>query len=269
MAIALPAIVLLLVVFVLPVGEMVISSFRSPSGTWPSLATYGQLLASRFFVGVFVKTLGLGAVVTGLCLIIGFPLAWAYVHSGPRLRAAVLFAVGAPLLINMVVRVYGWTIILGPGGFVDRVLQYFGVTNPPQLMYNLTGVIIGMVHIFLPFMVLSLAPSLVRIDPNLYESARTLGAGWWRLHRTVTLPLTVPGIRAGTVLVFALTQGAFITPLVLGGASIQVTATTVYTKALVLFDLPGATAVATTLLAVVLVLVAVQERLARTAWLEP
>ena len=267
--IALPAIILLLLVFVLPVGAMVIGSFRSSSGAWPSLATYEQLLTSRFFVGVFVKTLGLGVVVTVLCLAIGFPLAWVYVQSGPRLRAAVLFAVGAPLLINMVVRVYGWTIILGPGGFIDRVLQYFGVNNPPQLMYNLTGVIIGMVHVFLPFMVLSLAPSLVRIDPYLYESARTLGANWWRMHRTVTLPLSLPGIRAGTVLVFALTQGAFITPLVLGGASIQVTATTVYTKALVLFDLPGATAVATTLLAVVLILVAMQERLARTAWLEP
>lgn len=269
LSIALPAIVLLLVVFVLPVGEMVLASFRSDSGTWPSLATYQHVLASRFFLGVFVKTLGLGAVVTALCMVIGFPLAWVYVRSGPRLRAAVLFAVGAPLLINMVVRVYGWTIILGPGGFIYRVLQYLGVANPPQLMYNLTGVIIGMVHVFLPFMVLSLAPSLVRIDPYLYESARTLGAGWLRLHRTVTLPLSLPGLRAGTVLVFALTQGAFITPLVLGGASIQVTATTVYTKALVLFDIPGATAVATLLLAVILILVAVQERLARTAWLEP
>lgn len=265
-ALALPAVLLLLVAFALPVGRMVVESFHSDED-W-TLDAYRQLVEGDFFGSVFLKTLGIGLIVTALCLAIGFPLAWTYVMARPRLRSAILFAVAAPLLINMVVRVYGWTVILGPGGFVHHVLAFVGVHDQPKLMYNVTGVVIGMVHIFLPFMVLSLAPAMVRIDPQLYEATRTLGAGWWRRHRTVTVPLTLPGIRAGIVLVFTLTQGAFITPLVLGGTAVQVTATSVYTKALVLFDLPGATAVATTLLAVVLLLVAGQGRLTRTPWLE-
>lgn len=263
-----PAALILIAVFLVPVGRMVVNSFSSSSHGWPSLAVYRSLVQTGFFTRVFLPTLLLGFIVTLLCLAIGFPLAWTYVRARPGVRLLILFAVAAPLLINMVVRVYGWTVVLGPGGFVDHVLSFVGVTNPPKLMYNETGVIIGMVHVFLPFMVLSLAPSMVRIDAGLYEAARTLGAGWWKRHASITFPLTLPGLRAGTVLVFALTQGAFITPLVLGGASVQVTATAVYTKALVLFDLPGATAVATTLLGVVLLLVAVQGRLTRTRWLE-
>jgi putative spermidine/putrescine transport system permease protein len=248
-------------IFVVPVGRMIVLSFRGSSGGWPSLNTYRALATHGFFTSVFLQTLALGIVVTALCLVIGYPLAWKYVYSTSRLRAVILFIVAAPLLINTVVRVYGWTVILRPGGFIDRLLAAVGVHSPPQLMYNYTGVVIGMVHILLPFMVLSLAPAITRLDPKLYEAARVLGSGVLRRHRTITLPLTTRGINAGVVLVFALTQGLFLTPLLLGGASVRVTASEVYTKALVLFDLPGAAAVATTLLVVVLLLVTLQGRL--------
>ncbi len=264
---ATPAVALLLVLFAAPVAGMVVGSFRARDGAFPSLELYQLLATQDLFVRVFAETIALGLAVTAICLVLGLPLAWAYVRGGAATRNVLLFAVAAPLLISMVVRVYGWTILLGPGGLLDHVFEAFGVLDPPRLMYNMTGVIIGMVHVFLPFMVLTLVSSLVRIDLRLYESAAILGAGWWRTHRTVTVPLIRPGIVAGSVLVFALTQGAFVTPLVLGGTAVKVTATLVYTDIFVLFDWPRATAMATVLLVAVLGIVVVQSRVGRPAWM--
>lgn len=262
----LPAALLLALVFLLPVARMIVESFRADDGAWPVLAEYADVLGQRYFWEVFLRTLALGSVVTAICLVLGFPLAWVYIHSRGRWRGVLLFAIAAPLLINMVVRVYGWTILLGPGGFSDWVFGELGVEPPPRLIYNLTGVVIGMVHVFLPFMVLALAAALSRIDERLYEAASTLGASGLRRHLTVTLPLARTGIATGSILVFALTQGAFVTPLVLGGTSVHVIATLVYTDTLVLFDLPRATALATILLLLVSCVVAVQVRLGRPRW---
>lgn len=262
----LPAGGVLLAVFLLPVARLFVESFRASDGAWPRLTHYGDVLSNSFFWDVLGRTLLLGIVVTGLCVILGLPLAWAYIRARGWRRAALLFVIAAPLLINMVVRVYGWTILLGPGGFSDWAFHELGVSHPPKLMYNLTGVVIGMVHVFLPFMVLSLVPPLARIERELYEAAATLGASRLRLHRTVTMPLARNGIATGSVLVFALTQGAFVTPLVLGGTSVQVVATLVYTDTLVLFDRALATALAVILLVIVLAVVAIQLRLGRTKW---
>lgn len=265
-ALLLPAALVLVVVFLLPVGRLVVESFRAKTGAWPVLGHYHAVLGNSFFWDVLGRTLLLGAIVTSICVILGFPLAWAYVRSHGWQRTVLLFVIAAPLLINMVVRVYGWTILLGPGGFSDWVFHELGISHPPKLMYNLTGVVIGMVHVFLPFMVLSLVPPLARIDRSLYEAAATLGAGRLRLHRTVTVPLVRTGVATGSVLVFALTQGAFVTPLVLGGTSVQVVATLVYTDTLVLFDRGLATALAVILLLIVLAVVGVQLRLGRAKW---
>lgn len=262
----LPAGLVLLAVFLLPVARLFVESFRATDGAWPVLTHYRDVLSNSFFWDVLGRTLLLGIVVTALCIVLGLPLAWAYVRAHGWSRAALLFVIAAPLLINMVVRVYGWTILLGPGGFSDWAFSELGVSHPPKLMYNLTGVVIGMVHVFLPFMVLSLVPPLARIERELYEAAATLGASRLRLHRTITVPLAQNGIATGSVLVFALTQGAFVTPLVLGGTSVQVVATLVYTDTLVLFDRELATALAVILLVIVLAVVAIQLRLGRAKW---
>lgn len=261
-----PAVAVLVAVFLLPVVRLLVESFRAKSGAWPVLTHYRDVLSNGFFWDVLARTLLLGVVVVVICIVLGLPLAWAYVRSRGWQRTALLFVIAAPLLINMVVRVYGWTILLGPGGFSDWLFREVGVSRPPKLMYNLTGVVIGMVHVFLPFMVLSLVPPLVRIERGLYEAAATLGASRLRLHRTITVPLARNGIATGSVLVFALTQGAFVTPLVLGGTSVQVVATLVYTDTLVLFDRALATALAVVLLVIVLTVVAIQLRLGRTKW---
>lgn len=266
-ALVLPAVLLLGLVFLLPVARMIVESFRADDGAWPVLTEYASVLGERYFWDVLLRTLALGAVVTAICLVLGFPLAWVYVRSRGRRRSLLLFVVAAPLLINMVVRVYGWTILLGPGGFSDWIFGELGVEPPPRLIYNLTGVVIGMVHVFLPFMVLSLASALSRIDERLYEAASTLGATGLRRHLTVTLPLSRAGIATGSILVFALTQGAFVTPLVLGGTSVHVIATLVYTDTLVLFDRPLATALATILLLLVSCVVAIQIRLGSPRWM--
>lgn len=267
LALGAPATILLALVFAVPVVRMIVLSFEGPSGGW-STATYADLFANDVFTRAFVRTLLIGVVVTAICLVLALPLAWTYVRARGRLRAVLLFAIAAPLLINMVVRTYGWTIILGPGGFVDDVAHGIGIGHVPKLIYNVTGVVIGMVHVFLPFMVLPVAASMMAIDRRLYEASASLGASTLRMHRTLTLPLIRSGIVTGCIIVFALTQGAFVTPLVLGGTSVQVTATLVYTDALVLFDLPSATAIATVLLVVVAITVIVQLRLGRTRWRE-
>lgn len=262
----LPAFVLLTGFFLIPIARLVQQSLRSADGTWPSLSAYRNLFASGTFLPVFGYTVALGAGVTLMCLVLGVPLAWAYAMGRPRTRTVILFAVAAPLLINMVVRAYGWTILLGPDGLLPSLGRALGWENPPQLLYHLPAVVIGMVHVFLPFMVLTLVPAVTSIDHRLYEAAELLGASPVWLHRTVTFPLLVPGIRNGCMLVFALTQGAFVTPLVLGGANIELTATYVYTSAMVLYDLSAATAMAVLLLAFVVVLVAGQFAFGRAKW---
>lgn len=261
-----PALALLIGLFLIPIVRLVHQSLRAPDGTWPSLGAYRDLFASGTFLPVFGYTLALGAGVTAICLLLGVPLGWAYARGRPRTRAIILFAVAAPLLINMVVRAYGWTVLLGPDGLLPALGRALGWDNPPQLLYHLPAVVIGMVHVFLPFMVLTLVPAITSIDHRLYEAGELLGAAPGRLHRTVTLPLLVPGIRNGCILVFALTQGAFVTPLVLGGANVELTATYVYTSALVLYDLPAATAMAVLLLAFVIVLVVGQFAFGRARW---
>lgn len=259
-------VVLLGAVFAYPVVRMIVLSFE-PAGQF-STSAYSSLFSGSLFIDAFVRTLLMGAVVTAVCVILALPLAWTYVRSRGAVRSLILFAVAAPLLINMVVRTYGWTIILGTGGFVQDVLQDLGIKNPPKLIYNDFGVILGMVHVFLPFMVLPIAAAMMSIDSRLYEAGSILGARTARMHRTITLPLCRTGIMTGCVIVFALSQGAFVTPLILGGSAVQMTATLVYTDAEVLFNLPGAVAIASLLLAVVALIAMIQLRLTRTRWRE-
>lgn len=264
----LPATAILLAVFVYPVVRLLLKSFTGKSQQWPSLDWFDQLISDSFIRDIFYRTLLLGFVTTVVCLLIGLPLASAYVRSGRAWRSLILVSVIAPLLINHVVRTYGWTVILGQNGVADQLLRWLGMANPPRLIYTDFAVVVGMVSVFTPFMVLTLVPAFARIDDRVYAAATSLGAGPLRQLLTITLPLIRPGVASGSVLVFALSQGAFIAPLMLGGSGVQMTATLVYNDALVLYNWPRATATAVILLVLVLLVVSVQARLARTRWAE-
>ncbi len=263
---ATPALALIGVVMALPLADMVIISFRResfgqilPGFTW---VNYAGLLGEAASLALFAQTFGAAAAVTLLCALLGFPVAAAIARAPARWRGLLYFGVAAPLLVNTVVRTYGWLLILGRKGVLNTLLVEGGLIDTPlALTGNMAGLIIGGTQVFLPFMILSLVTPLLALDRRLVESADILGAGPLRRFMTITLPLAVPGLIAGSVLVFSMMLGAFVTPLILGGTGLKYLSVAIYTDALVLFNLPRATALALLLMVVVLAVYFVHKRL--------
>ncbi|ODU67909.1 MAG: hypothetical protein ABT05_03210 [Lautropia sp. SCN 66-9] len=265
-----PGLALIVGLMVVPLSSMLLISFRPESfgQILPefTLANYIGLLTDPSRLALFGYTFGIAALVTLLCAVLGLPVAAMIARAPARWRGLLYFVVAAPLLVNTVVRSYGWLLILGRKGLLNTLLIEGGLIDSPlALSGNMIGLVIGATQVFLPFMILSLATSLLAIDRRLLESADVLGAGPVRAFMTVTLPLAVPGLIAGSVLVFSLMLGAFVTPLILGGTAVKYLSVAVYTDALVLFNLPRATALSLLLMVAVLFVYFVQKRLTRRA----
>ncbi|NLC35403.1 MAG: ABC transporter permease [Alcaligenaceae bacterium] len=263
-----PGLLLIFGVMVIPLVDMAVISFREESfgQILPgfTLKNYIGLLTESANITLFVNTLLSAAAVTVLCALLGFPVAAAIVRAPAKWRGVLYFLVAAPLLVNTVVRTYGWLLILGGKGLVNEVLLSLGVIDSPLSMTgNYFGMIVGGTQVFLPFMILSVTTSLMAIDRRLLEAAEILGANAFRAFFTVTLPLATPGLIAGSVLVFSLMLGAFVTPLILGGTAIKYISVSVYTDALVLFNLPRATALSILLMITVLAVYFVQKKFAK------
>ena len=252
-----------------PLVDMADASFRSqdfgviqPGFT---VENYRQILTSPTYFELFYKTGAAALVVTLLCALLGYPVALHLAAAPPGRKGVLYFIVAAPLLINTVVRTYGWMLVLGNTGVVNTILTGLGMIDAPlKLSGNVLGMVIGATQVFLPFMILSLAASLENIDRRQLESAEILGAGRLRRFITIVLPLSLPGLIGGSVLVFSLMLGAIVTPLMLGGSAVRYVSVQVYTDAMVLFDLPRATALSAVLLLVVLAVYAAQRRFVRT-----
>src|SRR3954469_18045721 len=220
-----PAALLFVLFFILPFGVMAALSFLSgnpvsnPNVTF-TWRHYNRLVDSDLYFDALVATMRIGAITTVIALLVGYPLAhWmARMHSRVG-HALLLMAVIAPLLTGIVVRTFAWMTLLGDRGVINFTLQWLGLA-PLPLMYNEFGVIVGLVHIYVPFMVLTLVGVIGRIDRTLEEAARGLGAGRLRTFLEVTLPLSMPGVLAGSLLVFALAISAYVTPVVLGGNNV-------------------------------------------------
>ncbi len=253
-----------------PIGAMTEASFhRSEFGIIQpgfTLRNYTQILLSPVYFEIYWKTLAAAGGVTLVCAILGYPVAMAIVAAPPKYRPLLYFLVAASLLINTVVRTYGWLLVLGRTGVVNQTLIMLGIIDEPiRLTGNYLGLIIGSAQVFLPFMILSLAASLQKVDRRFHESAEILGATRWRRFRTITLPLSLPGLISGSVLVFSLMLGAFVNPILLGGSAIKYLSVSVYTDALVLFNLPRAIALSMVLLGIVVVIFALQRYLMKRA----
>jgi putative spermidine/putrescine transport system permease protein len=262
----LPALLVLLAFFALPLGTILVYSVgRSAPGSIYipdlTLANYAALFETPVYVKVMLRTLRIGLVVTLLALVIGYPYAYLMARGRPWLRSALLLAVLLPLLVSVVVRTYGWMVVLGLDGPVNTLLLAVGlVQQPVKFLFNETGIVIGLLHVFFPFMVLPLSSVLQKVDPQLEDAARTLGAGAFTVFRRVTLPLSVPGIAAGSMLVFTLSVAAYVTPALMGGAGINVMATLVAQQILVLVNWPLGAAVAVMLVVITLVVVTAYHR---------
>jgi spermidine/putrescine transport system permease protein len=220
-----PGLLWLLVFFALPVVVIVVYSFMTAGRTGRpelpfTLDSYARLFTESLYVNAYVRSVWIGLVTTLLCLLIGYPLALYIVQRTPRWRTILLFLVLIPFWTNFLVRTYAWMIILQNNGLLNAIIQAFGL--PRQTMLNTTGaVLVGLVYGELPFMVLPLYASIERFECTLLEAASDLGANRWRAFRRVMLPLTMPGVAAGSVLVFIPTVGQFVVSDLLGGAKVD------------------------------------------------
>lgn len=262
----LPAFALVFLLLALPLTALVEASFhRAEMGQILdgfTLDNYRSILFTPIYWEIYAKTFGAAALITALCALLGYPVAAHLVRSSPKLRPLLFFLVAAPLLINTVVRTYGWLLILGRKGVINTVLEQLGLIGEPIAMSaNYFGMIVGSTQVFLPFMILSIATSLQGIDDRLLDSADILGATPVQRFFTVDLPLAAPGLLSGCVLVFSLMLGAFVTPLMLGGTAIQYLSISVYTDALVQFNLPRAIALSMILLVATAGIYLLQSRL--------
>ena len=267
-----PAAVLIGVFLVLPYLNIVVMSLREPATNTPygrgfSAAGYAKFFADFYYAGALLQTLWIGLLTTAVCAVLGFPLALQIVRSSTRWRALLYGVVLSPLLVGIVVRSYGWTILLGNNGVVNRTLLDLGwVERPLPLMYNSFGIVIALAHVFLPFMVLPIMGALQSVDPALENAARSLGASPGRVFRRVLLPLALPGIQSGATLVFVLAVSAYVTPVLIGGMRVKTMAVIVVETLIDQFQWPFGSALALILSAAAALVVVLFMRLTRIRW---
>lgn len=202
--------------FLLPVLRLLMLSVEG--GT---LQHFHKAITGELYVTVFVETFRIAAIVTVISLLLAYPVAYVLSTASPRWVLVGLVFLMLPFWTSILVRTYAWMILLGRNGVINQALLAAGLTDKPvALIYNTTGVIIGMVHVLLPYMVFPIYSAMLRVDRDLLRAAEGLGASGWSVFRRVFLPLTLPGIVAGTALVFILSLGFYITPALLGGGKV-------------------------------------------------
>jgi putative spermidine/putrescine transport system permease protein len=261
----LPAGIVVSVFFGLPmlilVSTSVLTYSQQVGGTEPlTLANYLRFFSDPFYLNILLRTLRLAAIVTAICLAVGFPVAMQLSRSSGRTRVAITMIVLSPLLVSVVVRSFGWMLVLGPGGVLSALYGLFNPSEQLVLLYTETAIVIGLVHVMIPFMVLSLLGILQTIDRNMVLAAQNLGASPFRAFWLVTVPLSLPGIVAGSLIVFALSASYFVTPAVLGGARVKMMSYLVFQENISLLNWPFGAAIALILLALNLTAVAVSSR---------
>lgn len=253
-----PALLLLAVFFLLPVLSLLLRSVLEPT---PGLHNYAQLLGSTTYLRVFGNTFLVATVVTMATVAIGFPTAWLLAVA-PRKLSSVLFAI---LLLsmwtNLLARTFAWMVLLQATGPINRVLMALGLIREPlALVNNLVGVTIGMTYIMLPFLVMPLHATLRSIDPSTLRAAAICGASRWQAFWRVLVPLALPGVASGALMVFVMALGYFVTPALLGGPSYMMLAELIAQLVQELLNWGLAGAAAFVLLAVTLSLYALQLR---------
>ena len=265
-----PAVLLSMAVFWVCMAVLVTMSVYpflaagTPRFTW---ASWQRFLVDPYYWSVVGTTLNLGVLVTGLSLLIGYPTAYAISkirRPGWALTAYVMLF--APILVSVVVRTYGWLLLLSKTGAVNYVLQSLGLIHEPvALIFNTTGIVIALVHILLPFMVFPVMSVIGQLTPDLKEAAMDLGANRWQTFRRVTLPLTLPGVVSGSQIVFTLTISSFVTPFLMGGGKVQILSGLIY-RDMEAVNLGFAAVVSLVLLILAVAILGLSNRLVRQAY---
>ncbi|ABR64847.1 ABC transporter permease subunit [Sinorhizobium medicae] len=254
----LPALGLLILFFVMPVAMLLTRSVTEPV---PGLGNYAELLGSSTYLRIFANTFIVSSLVTLVSLLIGFPVAWALAIMPSRAASIVFAILLLSMWTNLLARTYAWMVLLQRTGVINKMLLGMGLIDTPlPLVNNLTGVTIGMTYIMLPFIILPLYGVIRKIDPAILQAAALCGANRWQSLVRVLLPLAMPGMAAGALMVFVMSLGYFVTPALLGGTSNMMLAELIaqFVQSLVNWGMGGAAALV--LLVVTLALYAVQLR---------
>ena len=222
----LPAVLFLIVFYVFPIAQNGWRGFYpefAGQGQVFGLAAYAKLLGDGFYLGVIFDTFWLSVLVTLVCLALGYPVAYFLVRYSGRWSGLIIFMLIAPLLTSIIMRTYGWRVLLARRGLVNNLLldQLGLIEEPLRLVNTEFSAVAGLVHVLVPFMVLAIASVLQGIDLRLEESARILGANRWQTFLRVPRPLSLAGIGTGAIMVFMIANGSFVTLLLIGGDSFK------------------------------------------------
>jgi putative spermidine/putrescine transport system permease protein len=226
----LPAFVFFLIFFVLPTISLFAIAFNKPvagvvhlTGDF-TLDNFVRFFSRSLYYGAAIRSIGLAALVALVTLVLGYPLAYFIAKTEhPGRNTFLMILVLSAMQLDMVIRLYGLMVLLGDNGLINAtLLQYQVIEQPLPLMYNFAGVVVGLVQFTLPFMVLSLIGIIRGINPSLEEAARSLGAGRWYTFWHITFPLSMPGILAGSLLVFAMSISSYVVPALMGGWKVTV-----------------------------------------------
>lgn len=263
----LPAVIFLLLFFLLPLAENGLQSLYVPDAAGKpifSLDYYVRLFTDSYYLGVLGRTIWVSLLATIICILIGYPVAFFMVRHAGRWNGAMIFLLVAPLLTSIIMRTFGWNVILARNGVLNSTLMSLGlIERPLRLLQDPSAVIIGLVHVLVPFMVISIAAVLKGIDTRLEEAAELLGASRWRTFREITLPLSLDGIATGAIVVFMLANGSFLTMLLLGGGSVVTLPLLIYQQFLLVQNLGFAAAMGNVLLVLAVISLFLQLRLIR------
>jgi putative spermidine/putrescine transport system permease protein/spermidine/putrescine transport system permease protein len=252
LGLASPALIVVMLIMVLPVGWLFYLSFIGSEGQF-SLENYQRMIESKSYARIFATTFKVSALTTGLCILIGYPLAYFLSQLPARAANICMLAVLVPFWTSLLVRTYAWLVLLQRQGLLNRWAIELGLWEEPlKLVHNMTGTLIGMVHIMLPFLVLPLYGSMKAISPDLLRASSNLGASPSRAFRTVFFPLSLPGLFAGALIVFVLSLGFFVTPAVLGGGRVIMVSMQIASNIELFFNWGAASALGVVLLALTL-----------------
>lgn len=265
----------LMIFFVIPVFFLVVLSFRGYSPTKGildelTLAHYVKFLTDSFYLGILYRSIKLSILVTLISLLLGYPEAYYLTIIRGKKKALFLALILSPLFVSAVIRTFGWMIILAPHGLINTGLELLGlIREPVKFMYSEKGIVIGLVHVLMPYMVLSIYSSLINRNVDLENAARSLGATPAKAFYKITLPMSLPGILAGTLIVLTLSVSAFITPAMLGGTRVRVIPFVTFEQFMVLLNWPFGSVAAIILLAITVGIVTFYHRaLERGRWAE-
>lgn len=249
-----PSLLLIGVILFIPVGWLFWLSFFDSAGqfTWENYARMG---GSRAYIKTFRTTIEISFIVTGVCIVLGYPLAYLLSQLPRRAAGICMIFVILPFWTSLLVRTYAWLVLLQRRGVVNSWLMDIGLIDEPlRLVHNFTGTVIGMVHILLPFLILPLYAAMKSIDRDYMKAAANLGASPIKAFWQIFFPLSLPGLFAGVVLVFVLCLGFYVTPALLGGGKVQMWAMRIETSVNLYANWGAASALGVVLLVVTLVL---------------